>query len=1012
MMEAAGPSSPFDFESIQMGPGSNGDFNLSEYVTSPPDQHTTDDFMAAFSLDGVHENGTSSTSSPPFNHHHPSPSTDYPPMSIAQLQQLHSQISQQSSPSGGPPSPSVHLAGPQHPPSESDLQSILDGLMTTNSPRTQQGLVDAGNMDLGSLMGQLAGMANNGGGGALQQQQQEGPSAFASPSPQPPQLQQAQGESTATALQRLQQLQQLQQYQSQFIQQQLDQLTRQAAEQAQKNQQQQQQQQQGQQLHFQPQPQPQQHSNQHLQSQQQQLQQQHANHFRSHSIDQSNSNLSMHQGLPTPAHSSELYATMHQEMVSPIHLPGGAAGRYRDSNEYDLDGNLLFTPLMSPAMSQSNQTTPGSAFQPINSLTHTPSADFFSPLTSPALGPVFHSSDYNRVSNSSHHQSQNQNNHSHNPPSMSPHLLAQNSSMSMSPHLLAQQSGMMAPGSPAAQKRSTSSSGKSRSSRGTGSSTAGGAGGPEGKHAKARPSPLMKPIASSSSRRRKDSMGGSMPSPRLPLMSPQLPMDGIGEMEISESSQQSSSSNNYFPQPSPSSYGQHNHLIPSAIPANIDQGSSGSNSSPSPVDLASLQMPPPPVPTAQQRRLSASSNYSNGSGASSMVSSIAPQTPATFLNLSRTGHSGSANSSSSSSTTAMNSTPVNPSPLSSPFISATDPSTYGNGNGYSHRPSSSDGPNGGGAAKVAPQASSSSSSNPSRGVSNTYKPPFIAPIGKGKTPGAAPKGAKKAKASDRSKPPLPTKPEPASSTSTNKPPEVRKTSHREAEQRRRDSLKAGFDELRVLLPPINVEAFDPDTGEPIAGASMPRLPARSPLIPDDNPNRGVSKVALLRCSNKHIGLLNGRIERRDALIERLRREVVELRGRAGVGAEEGLVSAEGEGEEWEDVLEVDVDLVEREDEDYDDEEEDEGEGGGEENGGLGEVLEEDEHQQEEPSSSSKKSRRPSSTSTRTKSASTRTTVPAPRMSMGRAAAAVASAKIREGEGEEEDEEAGEGMDQS
>lgn len=44
--------------------------------------------------------------------------------------------------------------------------------------------------------------------------------------------------------------------------------------------------------------------------------------------------------LYPPAHSSELYATMHQEMVSPIHMPGGAPGMYRDSSEYDLDGNV------------------------------------------------------------------------------------------------------------------------------------------------------------------------------------------------------------------------------------------------------------------------------------------------------------------------------------------------------------------------------------------------------------------------------------------------------------------------------------------------------------------------------------------------------------------------------------------------------------------------------------------------------------------------------------------------
>ncbi|KAK4683731.1 hypothetical protein P7C73_g6496, partial [Tremellales sp. Uapishka_1] len=113
--------------------------------------------------------------------------------------------------------------------------------------------------------------------------------------------------------------------------------------------------------------------------------------------------------------------------------------------------------------------------------------------------------------------------------------------------------------------------------------------------------------------------------------------------------------------------------------------------------------------------------------------------------------------------------------------------------------------------------------------------------------------------------------------------EVRKTSHKAAEQRRRDSLKAGFDELRLLLPPINTEALDPETGEPVPGSSAPRLLPKSSLVPDDNPNRGVSKVALLRFSNEYIGRLEGRLNRRDDFIESLKREVARLRN----GEEEG-----------------------------------------------------------------------------------------------------------------------------
>lgn len=80
----------------------------------------------------------------------------------------------------------------------------------------------------------------------------------------------------------------------------------------------------------------------------------------------------MQKGLPTPgwsnyfffcirrgadkashtAASTELFATLHQEMVSPMYLPssndgntavGLGAGGYRDSQEYDADGNVGLT---------------------------------------------------------------------------------------------------------------------------------------------------------------------------------------------------------------------------------------------------------------------------------------------------------------------------------------------------------------------------------------------------------------------------------------------------------------------------------------------------------------------------------------------------------------------------------------------------------------------------------------------------------------------------------------------
>ena len=142
--------------------------------------------------------------------------------------------------------------------------------------------------------------------------------------------------------------------------------------------------------------------------------------------------------------------------------------------------------------------------------------------------------------------------------------------------------------------------------------------------------------------------------------------------------------------------------------------------------------------------------------------------------------------------------------------------------------------------------------------------------------------------------------------------DVRKTSHKAAEQKRRDSLKVGFDELRLLLPPINTEALDPESGEPIPGSSAPRLLPKSSLVPDDNPNRGVSKVALLKFSNEYIVRLHDKVEKRDDYIQLLRREVQRLR----MGSNEQVT-----GEQGEDLL--DMDMLEGEEDDLEDEDEEE-----------------------------------------------------------------------------------------
>ncbi|KAG8960841.1 hypothetical protein FRC03_006084 [Tulasnella sp. 419] len=155
------------------------------------------------------------------------------------------------------------------------------------------------------------------------------------------------------------------------------------------------------------------------------------------------------------------------------------------------------------------------------------------------------------------------------------------------------------------------------------------------------------------------------------------------------------------------------------------------------------------------------------------------------------------------------------------------------------------------------------------------------------------------------------------------PPEFKKSTHKQAEQKRRDSLKQGFDELRILLPPISI---DPDSDEPrLPGSQPPRGPPRN-VIPgtEDHPNRSVSKMALLKCSNEYIGRLVKRVGRRDEEIGRLREEIRVLRSIAGVGEDvKGFVIAqlnELDGNEkdqlgvprmWAD-LEKDLDEIERE----------------------------------------------------------------------------------------------------
>lgn len=148
-----------------------------------------------------------------------------------------------------------------------------------------------------------------------------------------------------------------------------------------------------------------------------------------------------------------------------------------------------------------------------------------------------------------------------------------------------------------------------------------------------------------------------------------------------------------------------------------------------------------------------------------------------------------------------------------------------------------------------------------------------------------------------------------------------KSTHKDAEQKRRDSLKTSFDELRLLLPPIPLSsnstgplagfglAGDDSDEAPLPGAMPPRGPPRGE---GDGPNKGVSKLVLLRCGNEFIRDLVGRVNRRDEEIEKLRNELRRLRVSAvasGISAM-GMVSEEMMGS-----VDLDKDM-EKEDEWY------------------------------------------------------------------------------------------------
>ncbi|KAH8113859.1 hypothetical protein DFH11DRAFT_1509673 [Phellopilus nigrolimitatus] len=311
-----------------------------------------------------------------------------------------------------------------------------------------------------------------------------------------------------------------------------------------------------------------------------------------------------------------------------------------------------------------------------------------------------------------------------------------------------------------------------------------------------------------------------------------------------------------------------------ALRARERKNSTAAGDTPSPVDLS---MPPPAPPPAQagapvEQPTEASEQQTSSSSPTGPT--LSPVTPASIMNLGRLGLS-----SGLSSPTSPADGPQNTGPAAA--AQAQD-----KGKGKAASKPSAPGPSGAGGAKPVSRRTSSASAS-----SSLVSPPLKPLLPGGLAPSSA---AHLATASNYTHhlaghaaalhiQPGAALPAPA--------PAVRKTSHKAAEQKRRDSLKTSFDALRMLLPPLPLPSEDGFDGEPLLpGAMPPRGPPRGDA---GGPNRAVSKLQLLRCGNDFIRRLKARLARRDEYIEQLKAEVRVLRARVAggdAGADEALAA--------------------------------------------------------------------------------------------------------------------------
>ncbi|CDS01665.1 hypothetical protein [Sporisorium scitamineum] len=477
--------------------------------------------------------------------------------------------------------------------------------------------------------------------------------------------------------------------------------------------------------------------------------------------------------------------------IQPNSHPGSVGIEHRPGQDYL--GN--YTPLESPAV------TPASVFS--TGSTGIVMSELFSPLTSPALGPQPPSLGEMMLPPAQLHQAQ------HHQPS------SQQAAMHGSPAVSAV-SNFTPTASPLALIAKGSS--KIRKNRST---TA------EARANKVRPSPLIKPVAGSSTKKKKDAASLASPSTATPLV------NGNGHANGGSSGPGSRrASITAAPESGSATHSRHQS-------ADV-QHSEGTSSTPSPIDLSGGgAMPPPSGPT--NKILTPSSIM----GIRSSPGSAADQRQASSPN----------NRGSAMKGKARDDLQQQQQQLMMQQTSMGMPAQPAPGGHHVY-------PN------IAPFPSAAQPTAPK--VTFNLPPQMSGmPI----QPGGLSQADCDAWMSYKSAGGL----------------ESRRTSHKAAEQKRRDSLKFCFDELRGLLPAITLDEDAPN-GSLLGADGAEEDREAEHFEPGDvgdpemarSANKAISKVALLRHSNEYLVRMKKRLERRDQALVVCRKQVHELRQKLGL----------------------------------------------------------------------------------------------------------------------------------